>query len=186
MAPTSPLRPRRSTGPTPSRFIVDTCRSTDGLWLVPTGPLTNIALAFRQAPDIVERISGISLMGGGSFGNRTAMGEFNIWADPEAARIVFASGAPIVMAGLDVTHQFLATPERIDAVRARRWNARHGARRSARVLLRDVPATPRRGRAARRRDPRSARRPRPDAPRPVRANSTATSRSRRAASSPAA
>jgi inosine-uridine nucleoside N-ribohydrolase len=111
--PTTPLD-----GTDAVRFIVDTCRGTEGLWLVPTGPLTNIALALRSAPDIAERISGISLMGGGSFGNRTAMSEFNLWADPEAAQIVFECGAPLTMAGLDVTHQFLATPERTEAVRA--------------------------------------------------------------------
>jgi len=83
---------------------------------VPTGPLTNIALAMRAAPDLVDHIAGISLMGGGTFGNRTPLAEFNIWADPEAAAIVFDSGADITMAGLDVTHQFLVTPERIDEV----------------------------------------------------------------------
>ena len=71
-----------------------------------------------RAPDLAGRIAGISLMGGGTFGNRTAVAEFNIWADPEAAAIVFGYGGPLVMAGLDVTHQFQATPERIAAVRA--------------------------------------------------------------------
>jgi inosine-uridine nucleoside N-ribohydrolase len=66
-------------------FIIDTCRATEGVWLVPMGPLTNIAIALRSAPDIAQRIAGISLMGGGSFGNRSAAAEFNIWADPEAA-----------------------------------------------------------------------------------------------------
>jgi inosine-uridine nucleoside N-ribohydrolase len=94
-------------------FIVDTCRAEEGLWLVPTGPLTNIALAMRAAPDLTSRVAGVSLMGGGSFGNRSAVAEFNIWADPEAAAMVFASGVPLVMAGLDVTHQFLVTDARI-------------------------------------------------------------------------
>ena len=57
-------------------------------------------------------------MGGGTFGNRTPLAEFNIWADPDAAAIVLGSGADITMAGLDVTHQFLATPDRIDQVAA--------------------------------------------------------------------
>jgi inosine-uridine nucleoside N-ribohydrolase len=57
-------------------------------------------------------------MGGGTFGNRTPTGEFNIWADPEAAAIVFGYGGPLVMAGLDVTHQFQATPERIATIDA--------------------------------------------------------------------
>lgn len=99
-------------------FIIDTCRATEGLWLVPTGPLTNIALALRAAPDLGTRIAGISLMGGGSFGNRSAAAEFNIWADPEAAAVVFDYGGPLTMAGLDVTHRLQATPERIERVRA--------------------------------------------------------------------
>jgi len=99
-------------------FIVETCRANEGTWLVPTGPLTNVALALRAAPDLIDRIAGISLMGGGSFGNRSTMAEFNIWADPEAAAIVFSCGAPLVMAGLDVTHQLLVTPSRIAEVDA--------------------------------------------------------------------
>ena len=99
-------------------FIVDTCRIEDDVWLVPTGPLTNVALALRSAPEIAERIAGISLMGGGTFGNRTPAAEFNIWADPEAAQIVFSSGIPITMAGLDVTHQFLVDHARIATVDA--------------------------------------------------------------------
>jgi inosine-uridine nucleoside N-ribohydrolase len=99
-------------------FIIDTVRSNDGVWLVPTGPLTNIALALRSAPDIAGRVAGISFMGGGLFGNRTATAEFNIWADPEAAKIVLSYGGPLVMCGLDLTHQFQATKERIDEVRA--------------------------------------------------------------------
>lgn len=111
-------------------FIIDTCRAEEGLWLVPTGPLTNIGHAFRQAPDIASRIAGVSLMGGGSFGNRSAVAEFNIWADPHAAAIVFETfdqnvggfHAPVpgtlIMAGLDVTHRFQLTPERIEATRA--------------------------------------------------------------------
>ncbi len=99
-------------------FIVDTCRSVDDVWLVPVGPLTNIALALRSAPDIADRISGISLMGGGTFGNWSPVGEFNIWADPEAAAIVFGYGGRLIMAGLDVTYQFQTTPARIARVRA--------------------------------------------------------------------
>ncbi len=110
--PTTPLD-----GTDAVRFIVDACRQRDGVWLVPVGPLTNIALALRTAPDLAERIAGISLMGGGTFGNRTSAAEFNIWADPEAAAIVFGSGARLVMAGLDVTHQFQAAPARIEAIR---------------------------------------------------------------------
>lgn len=98
-------------------FIIDTCRAREGVWLVPTGPLTNIALALRAAPDLATRLGGISLMGGGTFGNRTAAAEFNLWADPDAAAVVFDYGGPLIMAGLDLTHRFQATPERIAQVR---------------------------------------------------------------------
>lgn len=94
---------------------------------VPTGPLTNNAMAFRPAPDLPERVAGVSSMGGGSFGNRSAAAEFNIWADPDTAAIVFDAydpatpGSPagsLIMAGLDVTHRFQVTPERIETTRA--------------------------------------------------------------------
>ena len=100
--------------------IIDAVRTHDDVWLVPVGPLTNIALAIRQAPDIVERVAGISLMGGTiGPGNVTPTAEFNIWADPHAAQIVFASGATIIrMAGLNLTHQLCVGPDDIAALRA--------------------------------------------------------------------
>lgn len=74
--------------------------------LVPTGPLTNIALLLKVFPRIKEKIGEIVLMGGSSVGgNVTETAEFNIWTDPEAAAIVFQSGLPIVMCGLDVTRK---------------------------------------------------------------------------------
>jgi purine nucleosidase len=88
--------------------------------LVPVGPLTNIALLLRTHPDVAERIEEIVLMGGSmSAGNVTPFAEFNIWVDPEAADVVFTSGVPVTLCGLDVTHQALATPavlERLAAV----------------------------------------------------------------------
>ncbi len=88
-------------------FIIETVRSTPEVWLIPTGPLTNIALALRHAPDIASKVAGIAIMGGGQdFGNVTVTAEFNIWHDPEAADVVFRSGAPVIMCGLDLTHQF--------------------------------------------------------------------------------
>ena len=99
-------------------FIIDSCRAREGVWLVATGPLTNIALALRAAPDLAGRIAGISLMGGGTFGNSTAAAEFNLWCDPEAAHMVFSYGGPLIMSGLDLTHRFQALPERVETVRA--------------------------------------------------------------------
>ncbi len=80
--------------------------------LCPIGPLTNIATAMRREPRIVPAIRHVSLMGGAwGFGNQTPSAEFNILVDPEAARIVFESGAPITMCGLELTHQAKATPD---------------------------------------------------------------------------
>jgi inosine-uridine nucleoside N-ribohydrolase len=111
--------PRREVdGDDAAEFIVETCRAHEGAWLVAVGPLTNIAIALRRAPDLADRIAGISVMGGGLFGNNTAAAEFNIWADPEAAAIVFEYGGPLIMSGLHLTHQLQATPARIDAVRS--------------------------------------------------------------------
>ncbi len=113
-----PVPTRGADGVDAVGFIIESCRAQPGIWLVPTGPLTNIALAIRAAPDLLDHVAGISLMGGGTFGNRTPLAEFNIWADPDAAAIVFGCGADITMAGLDVTHQFLVTPDRIEQVAA--------------------------------------------------------------------
>ena len=82
-------------------FIIDTVRKQPGIIeLVPIGPLTNIALAIRKAPDIIRKLKGITLMGG-CFGEK--MPEWNILCDPEAARIVFTSGIKVKAVGLDVT-----------------------------------------------------------------------------------
>ncbi|WP_170366174.1 nucleoside hydrolase [Ruegeria arenilitoris] len=103
-------------------FIIDTLRAQDSgtVTLCPLGPLTNIATAFQKAPDIVERVQEIVLMGGAYFevGNITPTAEFNIHVDPEAADIVFKSGVPIVVMPLDVTHKALVTKPRNDAFRA--------------------------------------------------------------------
>lgn len=83
------------------------------------GPLTNIATAMQRAPDILPHIDGIVLMGGAiGEGNITPAAEFNIFADPHAADVVFRSGVRLTMLGLDVTHQVLATPERVRAIAA--------------------------------------------------------------------
>ncbi len=86
--------------------------------LCPTGPLTNIATALQRAPDLAPRIREIVLMGGAiGEGNITPAAEFNIHVDPDAAKVVFEAGVPLVMHGLDVTHQALVTPDRLEAIR---------------------------------------------------------------------
>jgi inosine-uridine nucleoside N-ribohydrolase len=76
--------------------------------LVPTGPLTNIALFLARYPELVSKVARIVLMGGAiGVGNVTPAAEFNIWADPEAASRVFSSGIEVTMVGLDVTHEAL-------------------------------------------------------------------------------
>jgi len=85
--------------------------------LVPTGALTNIALAVRKEPRIAGRVKEVVLMGGGyNVGNWSATSEFNIVIDPEAAHIVFNESWPLTMVGLDVTHQALATPDVVEAI----------------------------------------------------------------------
>jgi purine nucleosidase len=87
--------------------------------LCPTGPLTNVAMALRKAPDVASRIRQIVLMGGAiGEGNVTPAAEFNIHVDPHAAKVVFEAGAPLVMHGLDVTRQALVTPDRLEAIRS--------------------------------------------------------------------
>src|SRR4051794_6119918 len=107
--PTIQLDPRPA-----AQFIVDTIMAAQpgSITLVPTGGLTNIALAARLDPRIIPRVKEVVLMGGGAReGNWSAVAEFNIVIDPEAAAIVFGAGWPLTMVGLDVTHQAVATPE---------------------------------------------------------------------------
>lgn len=103
-------------------FIIDTLRAHEPgtVTLCSLGPLTNIASAFLKAPDIIDHVQEIVLMGGAYFevGNYTPSAEFNIYVDPEAAEIVFKSGIHIVVMPLDVTHDALVTRHRNDAFRA--------------------------------------------------------------------
>lgn len=92
--------------------------SEEKITLLPIGPLTNIALLFKLYPEVKENIAEIILMGGSTGrGNVSVMAEFNIYADPEAAKIVFSSGLPIVMAGLDVGMKALVYPEDSEVLR---------------------------------------------------------------------
>lgn len=93
--------------------------SPEPVTLVPTGPLTNIALLLAAHPELKSKIARIVLMGGAAgAGNWTPAAEFNIYVDPEAADMVFKSGLPITMCGLDVTHQAQVMDEDIERVRA--------------------------------------------------------------------
>jgi purine nucleosidase len=116
-APTMARRPEHGVD-----FTIDLLRAAapaSVAWCA-LGPLTNVALALVKAPDIAAGVGELVLMGGASraLGNVTPAAEFNIHADPHAARIVFESGLPITMVPLDVTHQVRSTPERIARIAA--------------------------------------------------------------------
>ncbi len=96
-----------------------TARPPGTVTLVPTGPLTNVAMALLKEPALAERLAGIVLMGGAiGLGNVTPAAEFNFYVDPHAADIVFRSGAPITMFPLDVTHKVLVTASRLQRIDA--------------------------------------------------------------------
>ena len=100
--------------------IIETIRAAPGIVVVTLGPLTNLALALRQAPDIAGLASRCVVMGGAACtnGNVTPAAEYNIWCDPEAARIVFRSGLPLEMVGWEFSRgEFVLSPEEIEALR---------------------------------------------------------------------
>jgi purine nucleosidase len=103
-------------------YIIETLHAEEEgtVTLVPTGPLTNLAVAFEKDPTVVSKVAQIILMGGAmrEGGNRTPSAEFNILADPHAAKNVFECGRPLIVFGLDVTHRVLATKERVARIRA--------------------------------------------------------------------
>ena len=101
-------------------WLIDTYLASDGdIVLCPVGPLTNIATAIQKEPRILEAIPEIVIMGGAhDHGNATASAEFNIWLDPEAARIVVNCGRPIRMVPLDATHRALVSTEDAERLRA--------------------------------------------------------------------
>ena len=123
-------------------FLVDTLMAAaeDSLTLVPTGPLTNVAMAMVKEPRVAPKIREIVLMGGAmrEGGNTTPAAEFNVLVDPHAAHVVFRSGRPIVVMGLDVTHQAL-TPRRHGSRRSAPWATRRARR--WRRCCRSTPAT---------------------------------------------
>lgn len=102
--------------------LIDYIQATRGdpLTLIMTGPMTNVAIALRMAPEIKTGLKEIILMAGGSKvgGNITPYAEFNVFADPHAASIVFKSGVPIRCLSLDVTHNIRTTEARLEQVRS--------------------------------------------------------------------
>jgi purine nucleosidase len=115
--PTMPLQAQHGVD-----FLIETLRAAEAgtITLCALGPLTNIAMAVVRAPEVAGKIAELVIMGGACFelGNVTPAAEFNIHVDPHAAAIVAESGIPITMMPLDVTHQLLTTPPRLDALRA--------------------------------------------------------------------
>lgn len=115
--PTMALDPRF--GPD---FIIEEvmARPARSVTLCPLGPLTNVALALAKEPRLAAHLEGIVLMGGGTFegGNITPAAEFNIYVDPEAARMVFNAGANVTFIPLDCTHEALTTAQRTARIRA--------------------------------------------------------------------
>lgn len=113
--PQLPLQPQHAVD-----YLVETLMQADEpLTIAALGPLTNLAVAIVKEPRIVERIDRLVLMGGAAgAGNVTASAEFNIYVDPHAAHVVFTSGIPLTMIGLDVTHQVLTTEARLAAIRS--------------------------------------------------------------------
>ena len=112
-------------------FIIHTCHDTNGpIYLCPTGPLTNIALALKKDPTITNKIKEIVFMGGAGLclGNISPVAEFNIYVDPHAANIVLNSNIPLVMMGLDVTHKVNVNDKIIETIKA---NTSESARRKA-------------------------------------------------------
>ncbi len=110
--PTLPHLERSEEGTDAVDWLAAAARDNPGMWLIPIGPLTNVALAIRRHPDLLGHLSGVSIMGGGTAdkpGNLTSMAEFNVAVDPEAAAVLFDQEVAIRMCGLNVTHQFGAT-----------------------------------------------------------------------------
>ncbi len=101
-------------------LIYDEAKKENGnLEIIAIGPLTNIAIAVLKYPELVNMVKRLTIMGGSaSSGNRTEHAEFNIWADPLAADIVFKSGFNMVMVGLDVTRKTLLSEENIEEIKA--------------------------------------------------------------------
>lgn len=111
--PTQPLQPQHAV-----TFLIDQCKTAQHPITIATlGPLTNLAVALIQAPEIAQNIDQVVAMGGAlGRGNITPNAEFNIYADPHAARVVVEAGLNLTLIPLDVTHQVITTPARLSAL----------------------------------------------------------------------
>lgn len=118
--PAMPLRPEHAVDVLVSELGRAAGGEGEKITVCTLGPLTNLAVALAHSPSIARGIEKIVVMGGAfaALGNRSIAAEFNMLADPHAARIVLACGAPVVLVPLDLTFQALATPPRLDAIRA--------------------------------------------------------------------
>ena len=97
------------------QLLIDSVMNNDKVTIVATGPLTNVAMAIKLEPKILERLDEIIIMGGSvDNGNTSPAAEFNIMCDPEAAHVVFSSGVTVRMVGLNVTRKVIVTPEVVD------------------------------------------------------------------------
>jgi len=101
-------------------FLIDTVmRSPGNITLATLGPLTNLAVAIVKQPAICERLQEVVMMGGAlTQGNITPSAEFNVYVDPHAAQVVVTAGIPLTIVSLDVTHQAIATPKRLNTIKA--------------------------------------------------------------------
>ena len=125
-------------------FLIETFRNaTDDIVLVPVGPMTNIAAAITADPDFVKNVPEIVIMGGAHYtGNVTPAAEFNVWADPEAAAIVFSAGfAKLTLVPLDATFQALVTGEQAKALENLGSNAGIAASRFIAQRIKGYDAT---------------------------------------------
>ncbi len=120
-------------------YLVRTLKESAGdITLIAVGPLSNIAAALLLEPRLVEKIPRLVMMGGGhDAGNVTPAAEFNIWVDPEAARVVFKAGMPITLLPLDATYQALVTVEDVERLRATGSPPARVAAEAMSLLLRD-------------------------------------------------
>jgi inosine-uridine nucleoside N-ribohydrolase len=132
--PEPTLRPIAEPAP---EFISRIVRAHPGeVTLITVGPMTNVGAALRADPALAKMVRGLTFMGGSlSGGNITPAAEFNIFVDPEAARIVFQSGIPLTMVGLDVTRQTLLTEEHLRALEGHSNAVSQAAAKIARHIL---------------------------------------------------